>query len=324
MPISPDKKPISFSFNNTERCQSRCITCNGWKTPAEVMQQELTLDEWKQILTNLHNWMGNYQFIISGGEPFIRDDVFEMAEFATNLGDTVNIVTNGLALPDKLERVLYSAFNNITFSLNSVADPKIHNISRGRDDAFQRTMDSLQNLNYMNKHRTGHKWKNIYLSTVVMPTNLSEIRPIAEFCQTEGIGVSYQLMDNGDAFSTAVDTDSQIYGTDIKTAALSAIDEMIELKKQGLPICNSFNQLKAFKVLIDTPEQIQNIQCMVGENNFAIDPYGNCRICFCMKPIGNLKESLPQDLWYSKEADEVREHILKCTMNCRLLNCNFK
>ena len=185
-------------------------------------------------------------------------------------------------------------------------------------------MDALQNLNYMNKHRSGHKWKNIYLSTVVMPTNLTEIRAIAEFCKTEGIGVSYQLMDNGDAFSTAVDSDSQIYGTDVKSAALKAIDEMIYLKEQGYPICNGFSQLKAFKVLIDTPDEIQNIQCMVGENNFAIDPYGNCRICFCMKPIGNLKESLPQDLWYSKEADEVREHILNCKMNCRLLNCNFK
>ena len=131
-------------------------------------------------------------------------------------------------------------------------------------------------------------------------------------------------MDNGDAFSTAVDSDSQIYGTDVKSAALKAIDEMIYLKEQGYPICNGFSQLKAFKVLIDTPDEIQNIQCMVGENNFAIDPYGNCRICFCMKPIGNLKESLPQDLWYSKEADEVREHILNCKMNCRLLNCNFK
>ncbi|MBE7705369.1 MAG: radical SAM protein [Cyanobacteria bacterium SIG29] len=324
MPIAPDKKPISFSFNNTERCQSRCITCNGWKTPAEVMQKELTLDEWKVILTNLHNWMGNYQFIISGGEPFIRDDIFEMAQFASDLGDTVNVVTNGLALPDKVEQVLYSAFNNITFSLNSVSNPQIHNISRGRDDAFQRTIDALQNLNYLNKHTTGHKWKNIFLSTVVMPSNLSEIKPIAEFCKVEGIGVSYQLMDNGDAFSTAVDESSQIYGTDIKTSALKAIDEMIELKKQGYPICNGFAQLDAFKVLIDTPDEIQNIQCMVGENNFAIDPYGNCRICFCMKPIGNLRNSLPQDLWYSKEADEVREHILNCKMNCRLLNCNFK
>lgn len=324
MSTQQQKKPVSFSFNNTERCQSRCITCNGWKTPAEVAKNELTLDEWKVILKNLHDWMGNYQFIISGGEPFIRDDIFEMAQFASDLGDTVNVVTNGLALPDKLEQVLNSAFTNITFSLNSVSDPKIHNVSRGRDDAFQRTMNALQNLNYMNKHRSGHKWKNIFLSTVVMPTNLSEIKPIAEFCKIEGIGVSYQLMDNGDAFSTAVDSENQIYNVDIKNRALLAIEEMIELKKQGYPICNGYSQLNAFKVLIDTPEEIQNIQCMVGENNFAIDPYGDCRICFCMKPIGNLKNSLPQELWYSKEADEVRHHILNCKMNCRLLNCNFK
>ena len=324
MVISKDRKPVSFSFNNTERCQSRCITCNGWKTPASVQDRELTIEEWKKILLNIHNWMGNYQFIISGGEPFIREDVYEMAEFASNLGDTVNIVTNGLALPDKLDKVLNSAFTNITFSLNAIQNPEIHNISRGRKDAFQRTIDAIQNLNYMNKYRGGHKWKNIFLSTVVMPSNLSEIKPIAEFCKIEGIGVSYQLMDNGDAFSTNVSSNSQIYGKDIKKAALDAIDEMIELKNQGYPICNGFSQLNAFKVLIDTPEKIPNIQCMVGENNFAIDPYGNCRICFCMKPIGNLKNNLPQDLWYSREADEVREHILNCTRNCRLLNCNFK
>ena len=165
MSINRDKKPISFSYNNTERCQSRCITCNGWKTPADVAKDEMSTDEWKKVLYNMHSWMGNYQFIISGGEPFIRDDIFEIAEYASNLGDTVNVVTNGLALVDKLDKVLYSAFNNITFSLNALANPKIHNTSRGRDDAFQRTMDSLQNLNYMNKHNSGHKWKNIYLST---------------------------------------------------------------------------------------------------------------------------------------------------------------
>ena len=324
MSIAPDKKPISFSFNNTERCQSRCVTCNGWKTPADVMERELTLEEWKKILKNLHDWMGNYQFIISGGEPFLRDDVFEMAQYASDLGDTVNIITNGLALPDKLDKVLNSAFTNITFSLNSIANPKIHNESRGRDDAFQRTIDSIQNLVYMNKTRSGHKWKNIFLSTVVMPSNLQELKPIAQFAKVEGIGVSYQLMDNGDAFSTAVDENSQIYGTDIKKAALKAIDELIELKKQGYPICNGFEQLDAFKILIDTPEKIQDIQCMVGENNFAIDPYGDARICFCMKPIGNLKDKLPQELWYSEIADEVREGIMNCTMNCRLLNCNFK
>ena len=241
MAIAKDKKPISFSFNNTERCQSRCITCNGWKTPASVQEEELTIDQWRWILKNLHDWMGNFQYIISGGEPFLRDDVFDMASYSASLGDTVNIVTNGLALPDKLERVLYSDFSNITFSLNAVQNPDIHNVSRGRDDAFKRTMDSIQNLNHMNKYRKDHKWKNLFLSTVVMPTNLTEIKPIAEFCKTEGIGVSYQLMDNGDAFSSAVDSDSQIYDRDIKKEALNAIDEMIKLKQEGYPICNGYS-----------------------------------------------------------------------------------
>lgn len=324
MLIDINKRPVSFSYNNTERCQSRCITCNGWNTPASMQEKEMTLEEWKSVLKNIHDWMGKYQFIISGGEPFIREDIFDMAEYAASLGDTVNVVTNGLGLTDKVDKLLESSFTNITFSLNSVKNPSIHNVSRGRDDAFKRTMDTIQNLNYKNKHKTGHRWKNIYISTVVMPSNLSEIKPIAEFCKIEGIGVSYQLMDNGDAFATAVETDEQIYGKDIKTVALDAVDEMIELKKQGYPICNNFNQLEAFKVLIKTPDKIQNIQCMVGENNFAIDPYGNCRICFCMEPIGNLKESLPQDLWYSDKAEEVRKKILMCTRNCRLLNCNFK
>ena len=79
-----------------------------------------------------------------------RDDIFEIAQFASDLGDTVNVVTNGLALPNKIDELLHSAFTNITFSLNAVQNPKIHNISRGRDDAFQRTMDALQNLNYKN------------------------------------------------------------------------------------------------------------------------------------------------------------------------------
>ena len=324
MPAFSKKKPISFSFNITERCQSKCITCNDWKTPSDVHKKELSTDEWKKVLFDLHNWMGNYEFIISGGEPFIRNDIFEIEEYASSLGDTVNVITNGLALPDKLDKFLNSSFSNITFSLNAIQNPVIHNTSRGRSDAFKKTIESVQNLNYMNRHLVGHKWKNIYISTLVMPSNLNEIKPIAEFCKIEGIEVIYQLMDNGDAFSTSINENSQIYEDNVKNSAIEAINELIELKKQGYPICNPFNQLDAFKILINSPKKVADIQCMVSENNFSIDPYGFCRICFCMEPIGNLKENLPEDLWFSDKANEIREKILNCHKNCRLLNCNFK
>ena len=73
MPIAPDKKPISFSFNNTERCQSRCITCNGWKTPADVMNQELTLEEWKKILERLY---GDGYICENCGEEYFFENTF--------------------------------------------------------------------------------------------------------------------------------------------------------------------------------------------------------------------------------------------------------
>ena len=161
MGISSDKKPVSFSFNNTERCQSHCVTCNGWKTPSEYAEKEMTTAEWKAVLLNMHRWLGNYQFIISGGEPFIREDIFEVTKYASDLGDTVNVITNGLAIPNLIDELLNSAFTNIIFSLNAVKNPSIHNESRGREDAFKKTMDSIQNLNYRNKHEENHKWKNI-------------------------------------------------------------------------------------------------------------------------------------------------------------------
>ncbi len=318
------KKPGFFSFSNTQRCQSRCITCNAWQTSSDVIENELSTQEWKDIILKIRDWVGEYAFIFSGGEPFLRNDIFEIAEYARSIGVTPDVVTNGLALPNKAEQLINSAFRTITFSLNAIENPKLHVDSRGREDSFKKTVDAIQNLNYLNKKRNAGKW--ISLSTVVMPSNLSEIRPMAEFAKKEGIGVCYQLLDNGEAFIPPPDAilPTGGFSNAITDQAIAAIDLMIELKKQGYPIYNGDAQLQAFKKLILSPTDISNLECQVGYNNFAIDPYGDVRICFCFEPIGSLRNSLPQDLWVNEKAFELRDRISKCTRSCKLLNCNFK
>lgn len=355
MTISEDIKPVSFTFGNTGRCQSRCITCAAWKTPESVKEDELTTQQWKDIMLKMHDWLGNFTFIFSGGEPFLRDDIFELADYAADLGITANVVTNGLALSDKCERVIDSGIKTIVFSLNSVKDPSLHVDSRGRKDSFKKTIDVIQKINYLNKQKNAGKY--ISLSSVVMPSNLSEIQPLAEFAKAEGIGVCYQLLDNGDAFIPPSDTTLDADGLkgDISTKAIAAVELMISLKKQDYPICNSFAQLDAFKALMKKPEtttndennshsiekdtqefstdinkpvpqnstDIANLKCQIGYNNFAVDPYGEVRICFCFDSIGSLKNSSPQELWTSEKADLLREKISNCKMSCKLLNCNF-
>lgn len=255
MTIAENIKPTSFAFNNTGRCQSRCKTCAGWETPASEMERELTTQEWKDIIFKMHEWIGNFTFIFSGGEPFLREDIFELAEYAKSLGITPNVITNGLALTDKCEQLVDSAFNVIVFSLNSVENPDLHIESRGRKDSFKKTMDVIQNLCYLNKKKNAGKY--ISISTVVMPSNLSEIRPLAEFAKIEGIGVGFQLLDNGDAFILPPDSslnDDKLTG-DISKKALAAVELMIELKKQGYPVNNGFPQLEAFKSLMQKPKE---------------------------------------------------------------------
>jgi len=63
--------PLVLTFSITNRCNSRCKTCNIWKIPAEE-SEELSLDEIELIFKSMDKL---YFLNISGGEPFLRKDL---------------------------------------------------------------------------------------------------------------------------------------------------------------------------------------------------------------------------------------------------------
>lgn len=245
-----EKRPHYFAFAITDRCQSHCATCNGWQTPHDYKYEELSTEDWKFILKSLQQWLGKFDFIFTGGEPFLRDDLIELANYAAEIGLEPKVITNGLALKNKCEEVINSGFTDITISINAVKNPEIHNISRGRKDAFKITSDVIQNLAYLN--RKHNKGKTIVLAAVIMPSNLTEMVPLAEFAHENGIGINYQLLDGGDSFFTAynVQEESLKMFDEMKQQTVDAINKLIDLKSQGYLIYNSNKQLLAFKDLI--------------------------------------------------------------------------
>ena len=249
-----ERKPRYFAFALTDRCQSHCSTCNGWQTPSENKFDELSTNDWKFVLSSLHDWLGNFDFIFTGGEPFLREDIFELGDYAASLGLQPKVITNGLALKNKCEKLINTGFTDITISLNAVQNPLIHNLSRGRQNAFKITSDVIQNLAYLNRKKNAGK--TILIAAVIMPSNLTEMVPLAEFAHTNGIGINYQLLDGGDSFFTAhnIQTESMRMFDDMKQQTIEAIDKLIELKEQGYLIYNSNKQLLAFKDLIINSE----------------------------------------------------------------------
>ena len=142
------EKPQQITFDITDRCQMKCVTCSKWKTvSADVINKELTTDEWKSVLDKLHNWLGEgFWFCFSGGEPFLRQDIFELSEYAHSLGIKIASMTNGFSISNLYEKIIDSHIESLNFSLNAINNPLVHDISRGREGSYQKTVSAIFEL----------------------------------------------------------------------------------------------------------------------------------------------------------------------------------
>ena len=66
-------KPNMIYATIAERCNLRCKYCYSWKTTGE---NELSTEVWRRSFDELLSWTRNPKLNISGGEPFMRKDIF--------------------------------------------------------------------------------------------------------------------------------------------------------------------------------------------------------------------------------------------------------
>lgn len=332
------EKPQQITFDVTDRCQMQCVTCSKWHTKAsDVMDKELSTEDWKQVLTDLRNWLGEgFWFCFSGGEPFLRKDIFEIADYAHSLGIKIASMTNAFSIEPLYEKIINSPIESLNFSLNAVNNPLIHDVSRGREGSYEKTLDAIMTLKRMRDEKKTNLGLNI--ACIMMPENLEEIIPLAEFTKRNNInGIMFQLMDDKESFhgynvQSGCNTQGYKMPEELRKRykamskrAIEVTDRLIEMKKSGYSIYNSYEQLDAFKIFFNNPDDIlTQIKCDVGSVNYAVDPYGNVRLCFNMEPAGNVKENKPEEIWVNAKSQKCRELTKTCRMYCRMLNCNFK
>lgn len=331
-------KPNSITFDLTDRCQLKCKTCLKWKTKAsDVIDKELTTEEWKKVIFEIREWLGEYCCIyFSGGEPFLREDIFELIEYASSLNINVGSMTNAYSIEHLYDKIANSKLKYLSLSLNAITDENIHDTSRGRENSYKKCIDAIKNLNELIKDKED-KLK-INLATILFKENINEAIKLVEFVKENNLdGISFQLIDDLDvfhAFYTQKFIDTKNYKMknelieeykNISKNGIKIIDKLIEMKNNNYPIYNSVEQLKGIQTLLkDYKKIVKQIKCNVGNTNIAIDPYGDIRLCFNMQPVGNIKDGSLKEIWNNKKANICRENIKTCKMPCRLLNCNFK
>ena len=136
--------PMIVDFNITERCNLNCIYCYA-SANCLAYKRELSLTEIENILVQLANC--NVQAIrISGGEPLIRKDFYDIIKICKRLNMFVCLNTNGTLIDYKIIKYMQDdCIKSIGISLDS-SDPNVHNSLRGDKSAFSMTMNGINKM----------------------------------------------------------------------------------------------------------------------------------------------------------------------------------
>lgn len=139
--FSSDKKPVVV-WNITKRCNLKCIHCYA-HAKATAADNELTTAEGKALIDDLAAF-GAPVILFSGGEPLMREDLPELAEYAVSKGMRAVISTNGTLITPEVAKTLKEiGLSYVGISLDGME--KTHDHFRGQKGSFQAALEGIRN-----------------------------------------------------------------------------------------------------------------------------------------------------------------------------------
>ena len=141
-----DHVPHVIAWNLTRRCNLECAHCYIAAGPSETARDELTLDECIRIADEMLAVNPAPLFILSGGEPLLRDDLEAFALHATRGGATVVVGTNGTLLTDaRIVRLKDAGVRGVAVSVESLR-ASYHDRFRRGHGSLAATLEAVERL----------------------------------------------------------------------------------------------------------------------------------------------------------------------------------
>ena len=137
------RSPVVLFWEITRACALVCRHCRAEAQP-QRHPLELTTNECFRAVDEICRFSPKPILVISGGDPLMRRDLFEVAAYATSLGLRTSLSPSVTALvtPRNLTRVYQAGVRHISFSLDG-ATPEVHDSFRGVQGSYTRTLWAL-------------------------------------------------------------------------------------------------------------------------------------------------------------------------------------
>nr|MQY69893.1 radical SAM protein [Bacillota bacterium] len=312
--------PLSAEIELTERCNNNCVHCyiNLAANDEEARKRELSFREIRDIVDETVQ-MGCLWWLITGGEPLVREDFADIYLYLKKKGLLTSVFTNATLITPELVS-LFKKYppRELEITVYGITQKTYERITRtpGSFEAFMKGINLLQKENVP-----------FTLKAMALRSNVGELEAIKDFYKPISKGpfrfdpfLHLRLRPNGKR-------NRQIRNERLSPDEIVAIELGDEERKNGLlkQICE---EKKIGQGTAHFNDDNHLFYCGAGRTSFTIDPYGFFKLCSslshpdCVYDLrrGSLREAwekfVPQVRAMRTEDEECRK---KC-LNCPLIN----
>lgn len=295
-----------LSFLITWKCNSRCKMCNIWKKKVDS-QKEVNLKQISNIFSD-PSFRDLKEVVISGGEPFLREDLLAILKIINKYSKTsIGITTNGLLTKTILLITQKALDLKIPLSLYISLDgsnSKVYSSIRGLKNGFPIVINTLQELS---KLKNKFNQLEVDIGTTILSQNLHDLFKIQKLIYSinSDFGFGVRLAETNELF----DNNSKNFWLD---------------EKQKKYLINTLNKLKDGNIdfyydkIIEfvRTQKYPHFNCISLKKSLYITPEGNVSTCSKFLNTRNLGNISNQTLTsILNQTKNIKNDIKNCE-NC--------
>jgi radical SAM protein with 4Fe4S-binding SPASM domain len=259
----------SILFEITQRCNLDCLYCyNVWKNGDAYPRGELSTEKTKELLQKAIIESRCRNVTLTGGEPFLRQDILDIISYVSGMKVSITIITNGTLLDaDTIKQCI--KYGAALFEVPLLSTRKDVQDGLMRGESFDKVLDAIATI-----RSAGGKVVPAFVAT---KKNIADLRGVLEL--SIGMAVDGFMLNR---FNPGGEGKKHI-------------DELLPTKDEfenALKIADEISVKYSFPVVVPIPtqpclidvKQFKKLKfsfCAAGRRNayFAIDPLGNLRMC---------------------------------------------
>lgn len=170
-----ERRPVVV-WSSTRTCNLNCIHCYS-DSHNQKYEGELTTDDAKNLIDDLSSF-GVPALLLSGGEPLMRKDLFELASYAKEKNLRMTLSTNGTLIDgENAKKIKELGFSYVGISLDGIGET--NDFFRGSKGAFEKAKKAFKNCMAVNQ--------KVGLRLTLTKHNYKDLHKIFDFIEEIGI-----------------------------------------------------------------------------------------------------------------------------------------